>query len=206
MNHPQLPCRAQWMMFVSYLSLYLPRRLFCLLLILFRKDGCAVLVTISSRPHCASGESRQKVMRVSICPTRGLWRCLFDFREILDPMFLFQFLLVCNSFYWRSYLASSIWACLAVYGILNKVLVARTSQRKVQGLVEQSDRAPVSVLRTDDVDSNTEDAAGDDEACEGDTSMGSRSRPALASSGSYRRKLRVVQARDLVPGKQPTVS
>ncbi|CBZ51070.1 cDNA FLJ39191 fis, clone OCBBF2004669, highly similar to Homo sapiens ATPase type 13A4 (ATP13A4), mRNA,related [Neospora caninum Liverpool] len=67
--------------------------------------------------------------------------------ELSDVMFLFQFLLVCNSFYWRSYLASSIWALLAVYGILARVWFARKSQIKVRRLAEQGDATLVPVLR-----------------------------------------------------------
>lgn len=114
-------------------------------------------------------------------------------------MFLFQFLLVCNSFYWRSYLASSIWACLAIYGIVSKVIVARTSQRKVQRLVEQGDKAPVSVLRFPGVRKSEATRKAEENSSEEEDPTRERS---TASSHRRRRHVQVVQAKDLVPGKE----
>ncbi|KEP60227.1 UNVERIFIED_CONTAM: E1-E2 ATPase subfamily protein [Hammondia hammondi] len=75
--------------------------------------------------------------------------------ELSDVMFLFQFLLVCNSFYWRSYLASSIWALLAVYGIFARVWIARKSQMNVKRLAEQDSATLVCVLRQTNSETGT---------------------------------------------------
>ncbi|KYF45193.1 E1-E2 ATPase subfamily protein [Toxoplasma gondii ARI] len=75
--------------------------------------------------------------------------------ELSDVMFLFQFLLVCNSFYWRSYLASSIWALLAVYGILARVWIAHKSQMKVKRLAEEGSATLVCVLRQTNSETGT---------------------------------------------------
>ncbi|PHJ21592.1 e1-e2 atpase subfamily protein [Cystoisospora suis] len=126
--------------------------------------------------------------------------------EVLDPMFLFQFLLVCNSFYWRSYLASSIWACLAIYGIVSKVIVARTSQRKVQRLVEQGDKAPVSVLRFLGVYKSEANHKGEENTSKEEPRTSSERSTRPVSSHRTRRHVQVVQAKDLVPGDLVIIS